>query len=373
MAKEEKLLSERKEKVNPNATPEECIADLRALQEEHPEKFISRNFYRHAGSLSDSTWDRHFGTFSEFRKQAKLELSRPQQKLEKDIAKHASFDHYVKFFQTEVYPYHNKYEKKFKPGHIKTIMVASDLHDKEIDRFAWSVFVDQVRRTQPDIIVLNGDIFDLYEFSNYGIDPRRAALKEAFDFVKKEIFAALREAAPNAQIDFVMGNHEFRLLRHIADRSPHLRVLMSDVLDIGFAQIFGLDEFKINWISKLDFKAYSKNDINKELKKNFKIYFDAFVCSHEPDSGLKGLSGTNGHHHTVNLQSNFDILRGPVFWVQTPGMHRLDAEYIGGAVRWNLGYMVAYVNTDLKQVICHTVTIHPDWAFVNGVYYKRAI
>jgi len=373
VAKDDKLLSERREKLKVNATAEECIADLRALQEEFPDKFISRNFYRQMGSYSDGSYDRHFGTFSEFRKQAKLELSRPQQKLEKDIAKHASFDHYIKFFQTEVYPYHNKYEKKFKPGHIKTIMVCSDLHDLEIDQFCWSVFVDQARRVQPDVIVFNGDIFDLYEFSNFSMDPRHIHLKERFDFVHNFIFAQIREACPNAQIDFIMGNHEFRLLRHIADRSPHLRVLMSDVLDIGFAEIFGLDKFKINWISKLDFKAYSKGDINKELKKNYKIYFDAFVCSHEPDSGLKGLSGTNGHHHTVNLQSNYDILRGPVFWCQTPGMHMTDAEYIGGANRWNLGFLFAYINENLKQTIINPITVHPEWALVNGVFYKKSI
>lgn len=369
----DKLLSEKSEKLNINATAEDCIMDLRLLQEENPDKEISRNFYRIMGSYSDSTYSKFFGTFTEFKRQAELRLTRHQHKLEIDIAKHASFDHYVKFFETEVMPYHNKYEKKFKPGHIKTLMICSDLHDLEIDKFTWLVFVDQARRVQPDIIIFNGDIFDLYEFSKYGQDPREIKIKERFDFVRNFIFKQIREVCPNAQIDFIMGNHEFRLLRHIADRSPNLRVLLSDVMDIGFAEIFGLDEFQINWISKIDFKAYTKADINKELKKNFKIYFDCYVVSHEPDQGLKGLSGTNGHHHTVAMQSNFDLMRGPVTWVQTPGMHQIHAEYIGGAVKWNLGFLFAYINTDLKQVVQYPVSTHEDWAFINGVYYKRTL
>jgi predicted MPP superfamily phosphohydrolase len=366
-----KLLSERLEKRNLKVTAEDCIMDLRLLQEHYPNSDISRNFYRCNGSYADSVWSKFFGTFHEFRRQSELVLTRHQHKLEKDIAKHASFDHYVKFFELEVLPYHNKYEKKFKPGHIKSIMVCSDLHDLDVNRFCWSVFVDTALRLQPDIIVFNGDIFDLYEFSNFDKDPRELKIKERFEFVKNTFFKQIREACPNAQIDFIMGNHEFRLLRHIADRSPNLRVLLSDVMDIGFAEIFGLDEYQINWISKLNFKAYSKEDIKKELKKNFKIYFDSYVISHEPDTGLKGVAGTNGHHHQVEMQSTYDLLRGPLTWVQTPGMHQLHAEYIGGAVRWNLGFLIVHINTSLKQVIQIPICVHEDWALVNGVYYKR--
>lgn len=367
-----KLLSERKEKLDPNATAEECIQDLRRLQLEYPDKDLTRNFYRIEGSYSDSTYTKHFGNFTEFKRQAGLKLTRHQHKLENQIAKHAAHDHYRKFYEEEILPYHNKYQKKHVPKLIKTVMVCSDLHDLEVSRFCWSVFVDQARRIQPDIIVFNGDIFDLYEFSNYGQDPREIKIKERFDFVKNFFFRQIREVCPNAQIDFIMGNHEFRLIKHIADRTPNLRVLLSDVMDIGFAEIFGLDEFQINWVSKIDFKAFTKGDLAKEMKKNFKVYYDSYVISHEPYPGLQGLSGTNGHHHQVEMNSTFDILRGPMTWVQTPGMHVLDAEYIGGVVRWNLGFLISYIHTELKQVIQVPIHVHNDWAIVNGVFYKKA-
>jgi len=231
-----KLLSERLEKRSLKATAEDCIMDLRLLQEKYPNSDISRNFYRCNGSFADSIWSRHFGTFHEFRRQSELVLTRHQHKMEQDIAKHAAFDHYKKFFELEVLPYHNKHEKKFKPGNLKNIMVCSDLHDLDINLFCWSVFVDTAVRMQPDIIIFNGDIFDLYEFSNFEKDPREVKIKERFAFVKN-LFKEIRIACPNAQIDFIMGNHEFRLLRHIADRSPNLRVLLSDVMDIGFAEL----------------------------------------------------------------------------------------------------------------------------------------
>lgn len=366
------LISERKDKLH-NGSEEDCIMDLRQIQEEHPEKYITRNFYRHHGSYSDSTYTKYFGTFKEFRRQAGLELPRAAHKLEQQIALHASKDHYKTFFETEVEPYNNKYEKKFKPKHIKTIMVCSDLHDLEINKFAYSVFVDQARRIQPDIIIFNGDIFDLYEFSKYAIDPRKVKIKERFDFVKNFIFKKIREVCPNAQIDFIIGNHEFRLMKLLADKTPYIQVLLSEVLELSLSKIFGLDEFEINLISKVDLTASAKSDINKELQKNYKIYCDCFVACHIPISSLMNLSGTNGHHHKAELRTHFDILRGSHTWMQTPGMHDLHADYVDGPVDWNLGFGLVYINIELKQVIQYPIVVYPEWAMVNGVYYKRSV
>lgn len=366
------LLSERKDKMT-NGTEEDCIMDLRLLQDEYPDKFITRNFYRHNGSYTDSNYTKYFGTFKEFRRQAGLELPRAAHKLEQQIASHASRDHYQIFFDAEVAPYNNKFEKKYKPGHIKTIMTGSDLHDLEINKFCFSVFVDQARRIQPDIIILNGDIFDLYEFSKYSIDPRKVKIKERFDFVKNFIFKQLREVCPNAQIDFIIGNHEYRLMKLLADKTPYLQVLLSEVLDLSLSKIFGLDEFEINLIAKVDLTASNKEEINKELKQNYKIYFDCFVACHIPIGSLMNLAGTNGHHHKAELRSHFDILRGSHTWMQTPGMHGLSADYIDGPVDWNLGFGLTYINTELKEVIQYPIVVYPNWAFVNGVYYKRSV
>ena len=207
------ILSESAKKYDPTATSDQLVADLRRVQEENPEKFISRNFYRIHGVFSEKTWDCIFGTFLEFRRQAGLELSRNQHQLEKHTAKHASLDTYRDFQETEITPWVGKYEKPSDQGRTKTLLIASDFHDKEVDPFVLSVFIDTAKRVQPDIIVLNGDIFDLYEFSRFDKDPRLADLKGRFDFVRESIFQPLREACPNSQIDFTLGNHEQRLLK----------------------------------------------------------------------------------------------------------------------------------------------------------------
>lgn len=369
---ERAVLSERLKKYDDNATKEDCIKSLRDLQKVNENKFVTRVFYRIHGKYSDSVWNKYFGTFSEFKRQAGLELTRHQHAAERGIAKHAAFEHYNDYFKANILPYYNKYPKNLKKDGIATILIMSDLHDEECDEFSLEIFIDTCKRKQPDIIVLNGDLFDLYEFSGFSKDPRNIKVKERFDFMHNRVFKALREACPNAQIDFIMGNHEYRLIRLLADASPHLRVLLSDVVGLTFAKVFGLDQFKINWVSKLDFRAYSKKDIKDEMKRNFKIYFDCYAVTHEPDSNLmKVYSGTNGHHHKAMYTSTTNAKMGATSWVQTPSLHVKDAEYLGGFPVWDLGFLEVIINIEKKQVVQKIHQTHDDWSVIDGVLYER--
>jgi hypothetical protein len=187
----------------------------------------------------------------------------------------------------------------------------------------------------------------------------------------------MRAACPDAQIDFIAGNHEMRLLKLLADKTPHVRVLLSDVMDIGFAEIFGLDEFQINWASKFDLSAYSKSDINNEIKKNYRIYYSCFAFSHKPDLRLRdSISGSNGHHHQASIRSKnaVDPHTGKtkrLTWSQTPAMHVADAEYLENVPGWNTGFLEVTVNLKLGQANQKIHMTNDKWAEINGVYYER--
>ena len=371
---ERALLSEKRKVFDQNASADDCIDDLRRVQNDTPHAMITRNHYREYGKYSDSTWSQYFGTFQEFRRQAGLELNRHQHKLEREIARHASHTHYNDYFKKEILPYFNKYEK-VSDNRIKTIMVISDIHDIECDRFTLNVFIDTCKRKQPDVIVLNGDIFDFYEFSKFTKDPRQIKLVERFEFIWDNLFKPLREHCPNSQIDFIMGNHEYRLIRLLADATPHLRVLLGDVVGMKFSDIFKVDEYQINWVSKADFTAFNKRDINNELKKNYRIYYGCYVVCHEPDKSLMVMSGTNGHHHRLSISSDSFLdrqtgLNRRVTWAQTPAAHVNDAEYLANSSKWNTGFLEATINIDTKEVIQKIHQTH-GWTVIDGVLYER--
>lgn len=365
------LLSEQSKKFNPDASKQDCIDDLRKLQEAEPLKSITRNYYRHHGHYSDATWNQYFGTFHEFRRQAGLELNRDQHSLERKIAKHASLDLYRDFYDAEVLPYHNKYAlKEDNTGRWKTVLVGSDFHDIECDPFMLSVFIDTAHRLQPDVICLNGDVWDLYDFSRFDIDPREIKTKERFDYVKTHILGALRRACPNTQIDLIVGNHEARLLKVLANRTPNVRILLSDVMGLSLADAFGLDEFEVNLICKLDLAAFTNPDINNEVKENFKVYYNSFVASHFKSMKF-GLSGTSGHTHHPHQSTFCNIPMGKLTWTTTGCMAFTRMGYTEGMDDAMQSFAVFHIDTHTKSVAPEHFIVPGDHVLIHGKRYVR--
>lgn len=368
---ERAVLSEKSKLFDPNASADNCIDDLRNLQKEFPLKAITRNFYRHHGKYSDSVWNQYFGTFHEFRRQAGLELSRDQHSLERKVAKHASLDIYRQFYKDEVLPYHQKYStKEDKSGRWKTLLVGSDFHDIELDPFMMSVFLDTAKRIQPDIIILNGDILDNPEFSKYDVDPRDFKILERFNYAKKHIYGALRRACPNSQIDFIVGNHETRILKILASKTPAMKVLLSDVMGLTLSDVFGLDEFEINLVSKLDLAAFSNPDIQSEVSENFKVYFNTFVASHVKSMKF-GLSGTSGHTHHPEQTTFSNIPMGNLMWTTTGCMARTRMGYTDGMDDAQQSFLIAHIDTVSKSVAQEHFVVAKDHIVVHGKRYVR--
>lgn len=366
---ERALISELEKKYDENATQDNCINDIRKVQEKHPLKYITRNFYRIHGSYSDSTWSRYFGTFHEFRRQGGLELSRNQHALERHIAKHASLDVYRKFYEEEVLPFHRKFEKGHN-GRWATILVGSDFHDIECDPFMLATFIDVAKRVQPDIIVLNGDIFDAYEFSRFDQDPRLFSIKERHAFVEKEIFGPLRAACPKAQIDLIIGNHENRLMKIMAEKTPALKVILSDVMNITLADFFGVKKYNINLISKLDLDAFNSTDMAQTVKENYSVYFDCLVASHYKDWRF-GLTGVSGHTHRPDFETARNIPMGKISWTTTGCMARTRAEYMQGIDNAVNSFALFHVDKLTKTVTPEHFVVPGDFVVIHGKKYVR--
>jgi len=347
--------------------PDECVAELRRIAEKDTEMVVTRNYFRNHSAISESTWNRYFGTFEEFKRQAGIMLSRQQHQLEKQIAKHASVDHY-RNLNIDRANYETKYVRD-KEGRFKTMLICSDLHDIEIDPFFLRVLIDTAARVQPDIIVLNGDIFDLPEFGKYGVDPREWDVVGRIKFAHEKILKPLRETCPNAQIDFIEGNHEARLLRHLADQSPALRAVLSDLHGWTTSKILGLDEFEINYIAKADLAAFTKKDFEKELAANYKIYFDTFVCHHFPYARDWKMPGVNGHHHRHVVWPAFNPVYGAFEWHQLGCGHKRAASYCEGE-KWHMGFDIAHIDTHTRATVHDYVTV-TDFAVAGGKFYYR--
>jgi len=88
-------------------------------------------------------------------------------------------------------------------------------HDENAIDFAISI----AKQEKPDIIALNGDNADLPEFGKYRLSPAFALTTQATIDYLTTLCARLRDAAPNARIVWLEGNHEARLTNYILDNA----------------------------------------------------------------------------------------------------------------------------------------------------------
>jgi hypothetical protein len=360
-------MSEDESKFQPSWGPAECIDELRRIALAHPEQVISRNFFRNNAACSESTWNCHFGTFEEFKRQAGLKLTRQQHAHERSIAKHASVDHY-RMIGAEREDYAAKYERDNK-RRFKTLVVCSDLHDIEIDPFYLRVLIDTIKRVGPDNVVFGGDVMDLPEFGKYPVDPREWDVTGRIKFAHDKIFKPAREAAPDAQMDLIEGNHENRAIRHIADATPALRAILADLHGMTIGKLFGLDRFEMNYIAKADLAAWTKREQENELGNNYKIYYDTFLVHHFPHARRMGLPGVNGHHHSHHCWSEFNPIYGAYEWHQLGAGHKRSASYTEGE-RWHCGFAIVNVDTQTRAVNFDYVPV-TDFAVSGGKWYHR--
>jgi len=361
------LMSESDAKFSGFMSAEDCIQELRQVAEAHPEQVISRNFFRCNGAIAESVWNRHFGTFEEFKRQAKIKLSRAAHGMERKIATHVSRDVYRRLGEERI-GLEDKYVRN-NGNKYKTILVGSDLHDIECDPFWLRVFIDTAKRVNPDIICLNGDIFDLPEFGRYNVDPREWDVTGRIKFVHENVLEPLREVCPDTQIDLIEGNHEARMLIHLADATPALKAVLADLHGLSIPQLLGLDRYEVNYIAKADLAATNKHDMRKELAKSYKNYYDIFIAHHFAHGKELGMPGWNGHHHRHEMYSKFSPMFGAYEWHQLGAGHKREATYCEGE-KWANGFLMANCNIESKSTNMDYVQM-TDFSVVAGDWYYR--
>lgn len=361
-------------KKNGRPTATDCIKDLRQIQVslygENTFRVVSRDKYSEYSNIP-TAWKRHFGTFAEFKKEAGVLADKcPEHQVAqigREIAKQARADKYRSLKERKSWG--SKYIRENGNRH-KLIMAIADLHDIHVDPFWLRVVLETAKRTQPDVICIDGDLFDLTEFGRFYVDAREYKLTERLKFVHEEVLDPLRKACPDSQIDLIEGNHEARLLKHLCNNSDQMRELLSDWLEIDIAGALKLNEYQVNYIAEADLTAWTKKDLNNEIaSKNFKIYYDCVLAHHYPSGREMGYPGFSAHHHGHQMWSGYSPHFGPYEWHQLGAGHKRSATYTDG-LKWSNGFLLVHVDTKTQISNMEYIPV-TDMACVGGMYYYR--
>jgi len=362
-------MSEDARKYHEDWTAQNCIDELVRVCRIDPDKVITRNYFRVHSEISESTWNRYFGTFLEYKRQAEIILSRHAHRMERDIAKHASVDK-MRRLNTEKRQWEGRYLRPVS-RRWQTVLVGSDQHDTMCDPFYRWLFIDTAKRAQPEKIVLNGDLFDLPEFSKHTQDPREFNLLDRVYWVHK-FLRELREACPDAELIIVEGNHEFRLLRHMGEETPALKVVLADLHGFTIPSLLKLDQFEINYIARADMTAWNERDIKEQLRKNYvTLYDNSLLFGHFPEMRNNGIPGASGHHHKHIVWPGYSPVYGPYEWHQLGSGHVREASYCSGE-KWSNGFLLAHIDTQTKRTQFEYIDCSHDACIIGGQHYERS-
>ena len=361
-------LSEDQRKFHPDWTAADCIAELQRIAGLDTTKVISRNYFRVHSDISESTWNRYFGTFEEFKRQSDITLSRHAHRMERDIAKHASVDKMRTL---------NAGKREWEGAYLRpssrrwqTVLILNDVHDIHCDPFWRRVLMDTARRVQPEKIVLNGDIFDLPEFSKHFQDPRSFDLLRRIRWVH-EFLGDIREAAPESEIIFTEGNHEARLLRHLGEQTQAMMVVLADLHGFTVPKLLGLDRYEVNYIARVDLTAWTERDIKVQLRKNYvTLYEGSLLFGHFPEMRSMGIPGGSGHHHKHIVWPGYSPTWGPYEWHQIGCGHQREASYCAGE-KWGNGFLLAHIDTSTKRTQFEYLDLSHPAAMIGGRHYER--
>lgn len=214
-----------------------------------------------------------------------------------------------------------------------------------------------------DEIVIIGDYGDMYFVNQHG--NRHPNLQHHLEFEVSSIRYGLRELEtefPNAQLVYIEGNHETRLVRYIMDKAPAL----FGVTDYKF--LVGLGD-RWRWVPYGPRQAY-------------KVLGSKLHARHEPCGSTPKLSVarsmvnlTYGHIHrreegtATNLVGE-NFVNFSAGWI---GDDRKDEVfgYVKQHFQWNLGFALVDFDTE-SDIFYHQVVPIADnmTCAVNGKVYR---
>lgn len=336
----------------------------------------SRHRYRQLGHYPEVMITDAFGNHAEFQRAAALRDLRGTAKAKNAIAKYATEQRIADYAKRHVLRHVGKFDKDLRTATgEKVLVVMSDLHSQFLDPFAWAVAKDVLKMTDPDVVVLNGDVVDFPAVSRHTRMPGAANLRiqDEIDFTKKEIFAEVRRICPNAMVFWHIGNHEHRLVRYLADSASEI----ADLRCLQFDKLFGVDDYEIAMVFNGNFMAPRQDQRDENVKKNYKIYYGCYAATHGTNCGKMasaeqmvpyGMSGTSGHTHRPQFYCQPTLACPTATWMSTGMMagYAVGQHYVTDPSQWLMGLGVATINP-AKQIANQVpVIIYEDWATFAG-------
>lgn len=203
------------------------------------------------------------------------------------------------------------------------VMSISDIHIPFQDESALKAVYKFIKKYTPDVLILNGDILDMYMLSRFTKGEGRNPLEEINQC--REVLKKLRTLMGKKKpIYYVIGNHETRLERCVLSKVPELESLVEDV-------------FTIIGVEKFDIKGCASLTINDIVSiKHGTLLGNKSGLSAIKEMEASYMSGTSGHTHRLCKYIARKAGR-KFFWIESGCLCSLNPEYMINP-NWQQGF-----------------------------------
>lgn len=348
----------------------------------------SRRRYREHGHYSEELVTYLIGDWAEYKRQAEIEESLGVRQVRRNISKTTRAQGIAGYADEFVKPWCGAYNTLDMTQERVKMVIGSDFHSKYIDPFARRVWMDVVCDVQPDGIRYNGDGPDFPQLSRHRQLPGHFALTVQDEIDCWTTFMRdTREAAPDSDNKWILGNHDIRLITALADAFP----IFASIRNNRFHELFSLDELRTGLVARSSFlnpsAAMRKNDIAQNWEtlqdaqgRDFWTTVHGFLCG--KDAPKKHMDrfmtfGTNGHLHDPKSCAGGSLATGPLRWYQTGCMawpKAVASGYIPGPVEatgWFSQFIVVTLFPHARHVHVEEVTLDQVAAFRDRHWHIR--
>ena len=214
------------------------------------------------------------------------------------------------------------------------IMFASDFHFPYQHGDAFDAFLDALKKEQPNVLVLGGDVVDFYKISDYVQYPHEGIPLEKEIVLTRLYLREIRECVgKECTIYWVEGNHESRLMKYLSKHAPELLTLPMLSID----EVFNLYDEKIDII-------YVPSHVLLEIddwvfRHGHEMGYGSIVPGNNARKGIYnyGMNYIQGHVHrgnVIHINQHNRIFTG----VENPCLCDLNPKYVKGFSGWHLGW-----------------------------------
>jgi hypothetical protein len=359
---------------------QQMVADLKRVYNT-PHSVLGRTAgrsrYRELGHFAETLVRLAFGTHTNFKAEAGLTETPTERKGATRAAKLHREQKVRKYYEEKIEPFAADPFVSFSRRGVISFVAHADHHSSRVDPFAMRVLLDFLKWCQPDLQVINGDAHEFSDFSTHRKFPGHFDMSaaEEVDYCADQIYRPCREAAPGSQIYWVMGNHDYRFVRYVADGAPDLM----GIRGLNIIDAFRLREFDIHLVCRSNFLAPTSKMRKRDVAENWMVVNDTMVFTHGLFLGKNAnerhherfqMSGCNSHAHRAS-QTYFNSLSGgPAVWTTTPMMAGLAVgrDYVSLPSQWQTGFVYGTIDKRTKEVQQHIITVGDTATFAGRTW-----